>query len=295
VLAFHGDVDTHVPFGGGVGPDSLVQLPWYPVPAALSTWASLDGCDRTPSAATVDGVERSTWPGCLPGASVRLVRIDDNPHAWPGGVQTPVGGVPSQKVDATAELAAFLMGGDRPDPFPAHGFPDVAPGSLFDPGVTWMRLHGITSGYADGTYRPAATVTRAQTAAFIFRLAGDPGFTAPVPPTFSDVSATHPFAQEIEWLADTGITRGYADGTFRPSTAVTRSAFATQLWRLAGEPTTGIPAHPFTDVGPDDAIDLLAHAGITTGWPDGTFRPQTGLNRGQAATFLHRLTGTPWA
>jgi hypothetical protein len=158
-----------------------------------------------------------------------------------------------------------------------------------------MAMHHITTGYADGTYRTGAAVTRAQVAAFLFRMVGDPDFEAPATPTFTDTSVSHPFFREVEWLADAEITTGWADGTFRPQQAVSRSAFATHLWRVAGEPTDGIAPHGFSDLGPNDAVDWLAHAGITTGYDDGTFRPAGSLNRGQVATFLHRLAGTPWA
>jgi hypothetical protein len=51
------------------------------------------------------------------------------------------------------------------------------------------------------------------------------------PQTFSDVNASHPFYGEIEWLAASGITTGYPDGTFRPGAPVTRQAMAAYLQR----------------------------------------------------------------
>ena len=53
--------------------------------------------------------------------------------------------------------------------------------------------------------------------------------------SFSDVPVNHPFYDEIEWMADTGITQGYPDGTFRPNEDVTRgqmSAFMQRLYLL---------------------------------------------------------------
>ncbi|MDZ7732594.1 MAG: S-layer homology domain-containing protein [Acidimicrobiia bacterium] len=54
----------------------------------------------------------------------------------------------------------------------------------------------------------------------------------PTDPGFSDVDPTHPFHREIAWFADTGITTGYPDGTFRPGAEVTRQAAATFLHRF---------------------------------------------------------------
>ncbi|MCL2595631.1 MAG: S-layer homology domain-containing protein, partial [Promicromonosporaceae bacterium] len=68
-------------------------------------------------------------------------------------------------------------------------------------------------------------------AAFLFRAAGSPGFTPPATPTFLDVPRTSQFFTEIEWLAQTGITTGWPDGTFRPNSPVERQAMAAFLYR----------------------------------------------------------------
>ncbi|MYA85664.1 MAG: S-layer homology domain-containing protein [Acidimicrobiaceae bacterium] len=39
---------------------------------------------------------------------------------------------------------------------------------------------------------------------------------------FSDVPADHPQADAIHWAADAGVTTGYGDGTFRPSTPLSK-------------------------------------------------------------------------
>ena len=39
---------------------------------------------------------------------------------------------------------------------------------------------------------------------------------------FSDVPADHPQADAIHWAADTGLTLGYGDGTFRPGTPLNK-------------------------------------------------------------------------
>ena len=57
---------------------------------------------------------------------------------------------------------------------------------------------------------------------------------APGTATFTDVSTSHPLFQYIEALADSGITTGYADGTYRPGDYVTRGQMATFLSRALG-------------------------------------------------------------
>jgi hypothetical protein len=95
-----------------------------------------------------------------------------------------------------------------------------------------MHHAGLSTGHADGTFRPAETVTRQAMAAFLHRLASRTLPTTTAAPAFRDVGARHPFRTEIGWLAGTGITRGYPDGTFRPTAPVSRDAAAAFLHRL---------------------------------------------------------------
>jgi hypothetical protein len=52
---------------------------------------------------------------------------------------------------------------------------------------------------------------------------------------FPDVPASNPFHEDIDWLADYGITTGFGDGTYKPAQAVTRQAMAAFLHRLSNQ------------------------------------------------------------
>lgn len=52
--------------------------------------------------------------------------------------------------------------------------------------------------------------------------------------SFSDVPDTHPFRDQVGWLAEAGISTGYGDGTFRPGATVTRQGMAAFMQRLHG-------------------------------------------------------------
>ncbi|OWY63435.1 hypothetical protein B7486_53145, partial [cyanobacterium TDX16] len=180
---------------------------------------------------------------------------------------------------------------ELPDITP-NTFPDVP--TSFDDGVSWLACHGITTGYPDGTFRTTATANRQQVAAYLHRFFDRPA--APGPPTFPDVGATHPFAAEIAWLASTGITTGYADGTYRPTATVTRAQAAAFLHRAAGSPAVPSDAPTFPDVGSGhpfrDEIRWMADHVLATGYADGTYRPSAPVSRGALALFLFRLAGT---
>ena len=90
---------------------------------------------------------------------------------------------------------------------------------------------------------------------------------APAPVlTFDDVPATHPFAADIAWLAQQGITQGCDDALFCPEDAVTRGQMASFLVRALGLPPA--TSDQFIDISGSiheaDIVSLVA-AGITFG------------------------------
>lgn len=136
-------------------------------------------------------------------------------------------------------MAAFLYrfaNPGTPDPVcegPTRTFTDVTAGNPFCGAIEWLAAEGIANGWPDGTFRPSEPVSREATAAFLYReLLGD---AAPIVPatcgTFGDVTSGSPFCTEIEWMAASGISTGWSDGTFRPGLSVERQAMAAFLFR----------------------------------------------------------------
>ena len=172
-------------------------------------------------------------------------------------------------------------------------FRDKPPGTTFHCHVEWLHAQGIATGWPDGTFRPATSIERQAMAAFLYRMAGSPAFTPPVSPSYSDVSRSHPFFLEIEWLNASGVSTGWDDGTFRPVASIERQAMAAFLYRMADSPTFTPPTNPsFTDVPRSHPffleIEWLNASGISTGWNDGTFRPGALVERQAMAAFLFR-------
>ena len=103
---------------------------------------------------------------------------------------------------------------------------------------------------------------------------------------FSDVTSSTPHSEDIEWLASQGISNGFRELVFRPYASIARCDVAAFLRRAAIE--IGIEGagswspssedwRRFKDVdtSTSHATDILwlAHAQITTGFSEGTFRP----------------------
>lgn len=175
-------------------------------------------------------------------------------------------------------------------------FRDVPVGMQFETDMRWLAARGVSTGWPDATYRPLQPITREAMAAFIYRLSGSPDYVMPEKAPFTDLATTG-FSREIAWLAATGVTTGWPDGTFRPSQPISREAMAAFVHRLyvKGVPvsplTTGnaVPTFSDTRTSPfQEDIAWFAAQGITTGWPDGTFRPLAPVNRDAMAAFLHR-------
>lgn len=101
----------------------------------------------------------------------------------------------------------------------------------------------------------------------------------------------HWAAGAVLTMKNRGIVSGYPDGQFHPEDPVTRAAMAAMLARTKNlEPDPG--AADFGDVpsshwaaGPIGAVKA---AGYMQGYPDGSLRPEQGVNRAEAAAMLDK-------
>lgn len=134
--------------------------------------------------------------------------------------------------DAMAAFIYRLAGEPSFTPPTTSPFTDVTPSTPFYREITWLATQGITEGFSDGLFRPWRAVPRNAMAAFLYRFAGSPDFTAPAESPFIDMTPSSPFYREVMWLASTGITGGFTDQTFRPDEAVNRDAMAAFLFRF---------------------------------------------------------------
>ncbi|BDZ38780.1 hypothetical protein GCM10025863_13940 [Microbacterium suwonense] len=181
-------------------------------------------------------------------------------------------------------------------------FTDVSAGMSFRDEIMWLADRGISTGWADGTFRPYAPVTRDAMAAFMYRLAGSPDFTIPTSSPFLDVPTNYQFYKEISWLATQGITTGWpvsGGQEFRPWNFITRDAMAAFLYRYAGSPAyTPSGSSPFSDLRSTSSfyteIRWLAARGISTGSDIGygcrNYEPFGNVKRDAMAAFMYRAT-----
>lgn len=161
-------------------------------------------------------------------ADIRWAACNDIANGWGDGSYRPVQPIAR---DAMMAFIYRLAGEPQFTPPSTPSFIDVSTDDAFYKEIEWARAEGITQGWDDNTFRPLQGTNRDAMATFLYRLAGRPAFTAPTSPTFSDVGTGDAFAMEIEWMASTGITTGWSDGTYRPGQPVNRDAMAAFLHR----------------------------------------------------------------
>ena len=103
--------------------------------------------------------------------------------------------------------------------------------------VDVMSAVKVIDGYAEGDFRPTATLTRGAAAKIICNLILGPttasALVADAAP-YKDVPTNHTFAGYIAYCQKEGIISGYADGTFKPANTLTGYAFMKMLLGALG-------------------------------------------------------------
>ena len=148
------------------------------------------------------------------------------------------------------------------------------------------------SGYPDGTVRPDAPITRAETATMIYRLLTD-ARRAEIDTevnSFGDVSSSDWFVRPVSTMVNGGYIVGYPDGTFGGSKQITRAEFVTMLVRFIGLKDAECSFH---DVSQNHwayrFIAMATDAGWIAGYTDGTFAPDQTITRAEAMTILNSV------
>jgi len=219
-------------------------------------------------------------------------------------------------VIVTAALALALLpsvGLAQPQPVenPNDACPDpVNPPAPFTDRMRIPEVHrlnvdcafnnDITEGYTDQTFRPSVIVRRDQFAAFMVRTlrAADVDLPAPSDQGFTDIRGnTH--ENDINILAQTGITAGTTATTYSPSLQLRRDQIGSFVLRAAAY-IEDVPLErlqrdtgPFTDVPESNVhapnINGARALNLTIGRTAVTYEPSIGTRRDQMASFLIRL------
>ncbi|WP_339205713.1 S-layer homology domain-containing protein [Paenibacillus sp. FSL K6-3182] len=150
---------------------------------------------------------------------------------------------------------------------------------------------GIVTGYSDGTFKPNATVTRAEFAVMLMNA---------LKPADNDttLSFTDPIAEwaqkAIAQASEAKIVNGYEDGSFRPAASISRSELAVMMARAAKADTTAATVTNFADDSQIPAwakgsVAAVKELGIISGRSGNLFVPNDTATRAEAVTIIINL------
>ncbi len=100
------------------------------------------------------------------------------------------------------------------------GYSDVSSSDWYNNAISTLSNLGVITGYEDGTFRPNASISRAEFVTIVTRFFD---YTAEYEGTFSDVSYSSWYADFVQAAVDMGLVNGYENGTFRPNASITRA------------------------------------------------------------------------
>jgi beta-N-acetylglucosaminidase len=111
----------------------------------------------------------------------------------------------------------------------------------------------------------------------------------PIVAEASDVKG-HQMETELNYWINKGVIRADAKGNYNPNKAVTRGEFASYIARALELPTS--TKHKFKDLKANTTLTIeiqnAAGAGILSGYPDGTFRPNEKITRQHMAGMMYK-------
>ena len=119
----------------------------------------------------------------------------------------------------------------------AANFSDVQADAWYAEAVGWAATNKVVTGYADGTFRPNAAVTREQAAAILYRYAQSKGIDVSVGEntnilSYVDVQQASEYAiPALQWAVGAGVLNGKNDSRLAPTGTATRAEIAAIMQR----------------------------------------------------------------
>lgn len=155
---------------------------------------------------------------------------------------------PNQSV-TRAEMSTMLyrlLSGTLTGKGSVTAFKDVSSNYWAAEAIRWGQQVGLLNGYPDHSFKPNATITRAEMTAIIAKwLQLDP---AAANPAFRDAKG-HWASAQIAAVAKLGYMTGYSDGTFRPDQSLTRAEAVVIINRILGRgPLSNVTTPTWKDV-----------------------------------------------
>ena len=189
----------------------------------------------------------------------------------------------------------------KDDTCPLSAYADLVPTAWYHDGVHYCIENGLMQGVSATSFLPNGSTTRAQLVTILWRLEGSPETAGAA--SFSDVADGAWYAQAVRWAADSGVVKGYENGSFGPDDAVTREQMVTILYRYAQYKGYDVSVGEDTNIlSFNDALTVRGYAIPAMQWACGSglvtgiaqdrgmlLAPKDTTTRVQAATLMMRF------
>jgi len=231
-VTFDGDGGTPASTTQSVAVGALLTKPADPVRAGyiFAGWYKADGSEWDFSTDKVSSVTTLTAKWTV--ANTDKPALDKENHfAYMTGYPDRTFGPQKNmtRAEVTVMFARLLVEKMDVDKKYPSKFKDVDPATWYANAVGYMEQYGIITGYSDGTFKPGASITRAEFAAIASRfdtlVSGEPAI-------FTDVVDDHWAKDYISFAAAKGWVTGYQDGTFKPGNYITRAEVVSLVNRM---------------------------------------------------------------
>jgi len=230
---------------------------------------------------------------------VKACRYNEESKMWEevGGAYDVAGGVIRFKADHFSKYALL----ETLSPPAIKSFKDIA-GHWAQKEIEFMAAKGYVAGVGDNRFAPDLTITRAEFAVILARMAGltdNPGGAD----RFSDVPDGAWYRGMVGAAADAGLVHGTGENSFAPDEPITREQMAAMMARLlaGNSPDTAV-----SDAAADEllagfgdaasvsswaraAVALTVREKLMVGRESGRFAPLGNTTRAEAAVVLYRL------
>ena len=170
---------------------------------------------------------------------------------------------------------------------PQSSFTDIS-GHWAEEAVNELYRLGVISGYADNTFLPEATITRAEFTVMIVRLFG---MGSGVQEAFNDIDVNDWYYIPVSIAAGNGWVKGVTEKEFEPKRPISREDAASILYRVLKntlkETSDEISFSDSQDISDyaADAVGAMSAAGILNG-DNGAFYPKRNITRAEAAALF---------
>ncbi len=152
----------------------------------------------------------------------------------------------------------------------------------------WVA-NGLVSGYPDNTFKPDDAISRAEFMALVNRAFY---FTQGRAVDFKDVKMSDWYYNTVSNAVSAGYITGYPNKIMAPDQSITRQEAAVIIAKVRGLTLNLQSDSTFSDVSKIAVwskayVDAVVAAGYMKGYPDGTFRPNDIIKRGEAVVALN--------